>query len=446
MKKNIYEEQNILKAVLLAAIPAMLGQVTTLIYNIADTYFVSLTKSPAQIAAVTLCTPILLIIMSIANVFGSGGGSLIARYLGADHVDDVKTVSSYCFYCSVIAGILFGILGFFTSSQIARICGADSENIQYTIDYLKYIFLGAPFIMLFNGMQNVFRSAGYIRQSTIGLFVGNGTNIVLDFVFIVIFHMGTAGAALATSLGFLLSSVYYVGCMYLFEKKGEHLLPLSPKHFKPSAMLTADVCKIGIPGALVTILLSMTNIVLNNYIAKYSSDAVAAYGITYKIYLIPIMLSVGISIGIAPLIGFNYGSKAYHRMRQVITTSNIFGAIFGIVFLALYLLFSETLTGVFLSEEELIQMSAGFLRTVCLAAPFLGVINIVTAYFQAIGKALPSLAITLLRNVVLFLACIVIFNQIWGLNGVIAAQPTVEIAMAFVCGIMYIVSIKKIIE
>lgn len=247
MKQSIYQEKNAVKAVMMAALPAMLGQAATLIYNIADTWFVSLAKDADMIAAVTLCTPILLIIMSIANIFGSGGGSLIARYLGADQKRNVQNVASYCFYCSLLFGVLFAIVGFLLSGQIATICGADSQNLDYTIDYLHFIFLGTPAIMIFNGMQNIFRSAGYIRQSTLGLLIGNGTNIVLDYVFIIWLGIGTAGAALATSIGFLLSSVYFIACMNHFSRKSENLLPLNVRFFRPTKAITANICKVGIP-------------------------------------------------------------------------------------------------------------------------------------------------------------------------------------------------------
>ena len=166
---TVFEEKKISKAILRAGLPAMLGQLTTLIYNIADTFFVSLTKEPAMIAAVTLCTPILLIVMSVASVFGMGGNSVIARMLGEEKEDEVSRTLNFCIYGMLFAGILILAAGLLFMKPIAALSGADAENMAYTCDYLKYIFLGAPFIILSNGAVHLFRSLGLIKESTIGL-------------------------------------------------------------------------------------------------------------------------------------------------------------------------------------------------------------------------------------------------------------------------------------
>lgn len=197
---TVFEEKNISKAIMRVGLPAMLGQLTTLIYNIADTFFVSLTKEPAMIAAVTLCTPILLIIMSIASIFGMGGNSVIARLLGENKSKEVRRTLNFCIYAMAFAGIIILIIGVLLMNPIAKISGADSENMVYTCDYLKYIFLGAPFIILSNGAVHLFRSLGFIKESTIGLALGNSVNIIFDFIFIVLLGWGTAGGVVYTAI------------------------------------------------------------------------------------------------------------------------------------------------------------------------------------------------------------------------------------------------------
>ena len=225
---TVFEEKSISKAILRVGLPAMLGQLTTLIYNIADTYFVSLTKEPAMIAAVTLCTPILLIIMSIASIFGMGGNSAIARLLGENEDGKVRRTLNVCMYAMAIAGVAILLAGMVFIEPLARLSGADAENMAYTCDYLKYIFLGAPFIIISNGAVHLFRSIGFIKESTIGLALDNSINIVFDFIFIVMWSWGTAGAALATSFGFFCSTVYYLICLVRSERKGNPLITLSP--------------------------------------------------------------------------------------------------------------------------------------------------------------------------------------------------------------------------
>lgn len=419
-------------------LPAMLGQLTTLIYNIADTFFVSLTKEPAMIAAVTLCTPILLIIMSVASVFGMGGNSVIARLLGEEKNKEVRSTLNFCLYAMAIAGIVILLAGFLFMEPIARISGADAENMAYTCDYLKYIFIGAPFIILSNGLVHLFRSLGFIKESTIGLALGNSVNIIFDFVFIVLLDRGTAGAALATSFGFFCSTVYYLVCMIQARRKGNYLVSLSVKDFAPSKKMVRSVVSIGIPGALITVLLSVSNIILNNYIGLYGSNAVASYGIAYKVDMVPIMLSVGLLQGVAPLAGYYYGAGKKERMAQTVKTSTIYGILLGAVFLAVFWLFGTKLASVFLHDKQLIHQTGYFISILGLSAPMLGIINMVTSYFQALGFAVKSLLITIMRNVVLFIPAVVILNNLWKLDGVIAAQPVVETALAIICIVMYV--------
>lgn len=139
---TVFEEQNLSKAIMRVGLPAMLGQLTTLIYNIADTFFVSMTREPAMIAAVTLCTPILLIVMSIASIFGMGGNSVIARLLGENDTPKASRTLNFCMYAMAMAGIVILLAGVVLMQPIAKLSGADAENMAYTCDYLKYIFLG----------------------------------------------------------------------------------------------------------------------------------------------------------------------------------------------------------------------------------------------------------------------------------------------------------------
>ena len=440
---SVFEGKNISSIIVKLGVPAMLGQLATLIYNLADTYFVSLTKSADQIAAVTLCVPILLIIMSIACVFGMGGSSVIARQLGEGKKEESAKCLNFCIYSIALSGVLVLAAGLLVLKPAAHLIGADEGNLGYTCDYLKWIFLGAPFIMLSNGLTHSLRAVGLIKESTIGIALGNGVNIVLDWIFIVMLHMGTAGAALATSIGFLCAAVYYIACLIREQRQGNELIDLSPGSFRPAKPMVRNVTVIGIPGALITVMMSVSNIVLNNYIGIYGSDAVASYGIAYKIDMFPIMLSVGLSQGTAPLLGFCYGAGQEKRLGKAVRISIVYGMALGGVFTVIFMAFAEGLASIFLYEEGLISQTAHFLRLLCFHAPLLGIINMVTSYFQALGKAAGSLAITVLRNVVLFIPGVIVLNYFWKLNGVILTQLIVESVLTVICLIMYRISSPK---
>lgn len=220
-------------------------------------------------------------------------------------------------------------------------------------------------------------------------------------------------------------------------------MPLMPKHFLPNPTMVRNVVRIGIPGALITVLMSVSNIVLNNYISIYGSNAVASYGIAYKLDMIPILLSVGLSQGVAPLVGYSYGGNAIKKMSDIVKLTILYGIFMGAVFAAVFMLFGKSLAAIFLQDGALIEQTAYFLNILCLSAPMLGVINMTTSYFQALGKAMKSLIITLLRNAVLFIPGVILLNHLFKLNGVIAAQPVVETVLTLICVFMYMRDLKS---
>lgn len=440
---NVFEEKSIVKAVMRLGLPAMLAQLATLIYNTADTYFVSMTKSPDQIAAVTLCTPILLIIMSLACVFGMGGSSVIARMLGEGKKEDSRLCFRFCTWATLVVGIVVAILGMLCIPGIARAIGTDEHNFSYTCDYLRYIFLGAPFIMLSTAYSHSFRSVALVKEATIGVILGNVANIILDWLFIVPMKMGTAGAALATSLGYVISSGYFIWCIFSQERRGNDCISISVKNLSEGKRIAGSVVKIGIPGALITVMLSVSNIVLNSHVALYGSDAVACYGIAYKLFLFAVLLSVGLAQGIAPLFGFCFGANQKDRLARAVYTCGLFDIAMGACFTVIFTLFGRPLAAVFLDDPVLIEQAASFLAVIILSAPMLGIINTVTSYFQALGKAINSMIITMLRNVILFIPGVMLMNVIWKLNGVIATQPAVETVVAIVCVGLYVAAQKQ---
>ena len=177
---KVFEDTPIPKAVMTLSVPTIISSLVMVIYNLADTYFVALTKVPAQIAAVTLCVPALIIIMSIACVFGMGASSVIARQIGEGKKEESARCFNFSTYAMIFSGILVLIAGLLFIRPIASVLGADGENMGYTCDYLRWILMGAPAVMLANGLVHSFRSVGLIKEATIGLALGNAVNIVLD--------------------------------------------------------------------------------------------------------------------------------------------------------------------------------------------------------------------------------------------------------------------------
>ncbi|MCF0228402.1 MAG: MATE family efflux transporter [Parasporobacterium sp.] len=439
----IFRQDNLTKIIISLAIPAMLGQLAGIIYNLADTYFISLTDNPPEIAAVTLCMPFLLVVMSIGSTFGIGCNSMAARLLGAGQDEDVAKVSCFCLWIPLTLSIIIGIAGLIFMNPLAVLLGADAENLQYVLEYMKYILIGAPAFVLSASHSNFYRAIGKQKESTAGQILGNAINIVLDYLFIIVFGMGVKGAAIATMIGSVCSVLYYLTVMIRYNHKGGRLLPFNFFRHIPDRKMVVGILKIGIPGGLLTIILSISNIFFNNYIALYGNTAVAEYGVANKIYMVPLMLGVGYGQGICPLLGFNFGAKDTERLKKSYKLSILYGLIIGAAFFLLFFFTAPVTSGLFFREPALVAETSAFLRILVIAVPILYVSNVNNVYFQAIGKAIPSMVIILARNLALFIPMVIIFNSLFGLNGLLASVPVSEYLTIIIGTIMTCTSLRK---
>lgn len=232
---SAFEESNLPKTIARVGLPAMLGQFTTLIYNMVDTFCRSDAGACDDYCHDAMCAD-------------SAGHHIHRLRIWNGRQENAGKALNFCTYGVVIAGVDTAVLGMLFLIPLAGLSGADAKNLGYTQDYLRYIFLGPPFIMLYNGFVDLFRSSELIRQSTVGLTLGNGVNIVLGYAFIFPPGRGAAGAAVAASLGFACSSVYYFTCMIRQHRRGSSLFPASPRSFHLSRDMVGSVVSIGIHG------------------------------------------------------------------------------------------------------------------------------------------------------------------------------------------------------
>ncbi|ERK28929.1 MATE family efflux transporter [Clostridium intestinale] len=433
MENEVFEKFSVPKAVLTLAIPTMLGQLSTIIYNVTDTYFVSLTNDEYQIAAVTLALPVSLIIMSLGAVFGYGGSSYISRLLGQKEDEKIKNVSAFCVYSGLILCLLVLIVGIVGLKPITYLTGAGDENFIHTYNYLKIIILGAPFIFYSNMLIHIIRSTGMAKEASMGLIIGTVTNIILDYIFIVPLSMGVAGAALATIIGNIMNVLYY---LYLFGRK-KLVLSISPKYFKISKEIVSNVIGVGIPGAMVTVLLSISNIILNNTISTYGSIVIAAYGIASKVNSFAVMLTVGLAQGVAPLIGYYYGAKNYKKLKETIRFTTGVSITMGLCFTVIFILARNPIAALFIKDAEFIGVTTTFLCIITLSNPILGISNLVNAMFQAVGKPMQSLMITLSRQLIVFIPVLIITSRFFGVNAVIGSQVISDVIVTIIAFLLY---------
>lgn len=438
-KIDIFENYPVYKSVFALAMPTILGMLVNVFYNMVDTFFVGQTGDPNQVAAVSLTMPIYLLLMAFGNIFGIGGASYISRNLGAKQFDKVKKISSFGFYASIIVGFISMAIFLIFMPFILRISGASENTYQFSKDYLVIVAFGAPFVVNQMAMGQIVRSEGAAKEAMIGMMIGTVVNIILDPIMILSMNMGVAGAALATIIGNACSSVYYV--WHILRKKS--LLSVSFKDFSMQSDILKNVFAIGIPVSINNILMSASNILINNYAAGFGDNLVAGLGVAQRLFTLVILVFVGLGQGIQPFIGYNFAAKNYKRMNASIKLSCLISVITGTVLLIFSFIFSSQLVKLFINDVEVIDYGVKILIASYSMAPIIGFQFIFMSTFQALGRALPSLVLSLSRQGIAFIPAIIIGTKLFGINGIIWSQPIADAVSVIIAASMYIYIYKK---
>ena len=420
--KYLFEDAPVSKAVATMAIPTMISMLVVVIYNMADTFFIGQTGDPMQVAAVSLATPVFMVLMALGNLFGIGGSSAISRALGEKKIDRAKNISAFCCYGSLGLGVIMAFLFMIAMNGILKMIGASINTIEFARQYLTFVAFGAPFIMFGTAFGNILRGEGAAKESMIGNMIGTVTNIILDPIMILLLDWGVAGAAIATVIGNIAASLFYV-CYFL---RGKSSLSIRIKDFKMGERIAASVASIGIPASLNNILMSAANIVLNLMLGGYGDTPVAAMGVALKSNMIVVLLQIGLCAGIQPLIGYNYGARNKKRLLQVFRFTGICAVIMGSLLTAVMVIAKRFVIQAFINDPEVIAYGMQMVVALQLSGPFIGILFLCINTIQGMGKALPSLILTICRQGLIFIPLIIILNKIVGLNGVIYAQSTAD--------------------
>jgi len=437
--EELFQSMPIPKAVGKMALPTILSMLVVVIYNMADTFFVGQTGDVNQVAAVSLSMPVFLLMMAFGNMFGMGGSSYISRSLGEGKMNRVKNISAFCFYGAIFAGIIILFFFLIAMNYILSLIGTSENTIDFARQYLMFIALGAPFVVLSNAFGSIIRSEGAAKTSMVGMMIGTVANIILDPIMILSMNMGVTGAAIATVIGNILSVLYYM--FYLSGKKT--ILSIHPKYFVIKG-IAKEVFAIGIPTTLSNILMSISNIIMNNFLALYGDIAVAAMGVASKANMIVMMLQMGLAMGIQPLAGYCFGAGNIKRMKNIMYFAMLCNFIMGSILTIFYVFNAEIIIKIFISDAGVIKNGIMMLRALMLAGPFIGIMFVFLFTFQAMGKAMNALILSLSRQGFVFIPVLFLSNKLWGLNGIVFSQPIADIASLLMSLCMFSFVIKKL--
>lgn len=444
-KTRLFETVPVPKAVMTLAVPTIISSLVMVIYNLADTYFVGILNDSVQNSAVTLAAPVLLAFNAVNNLFGVGSSSMMSRGLGRKDHDTVYRSSAFGFYCSLICGILFGALCTIFKTPLLGILGADETTAAATGDYLKWtVSCGAAPAILNVVMAYLVRAEGASLHASIGTMSGCLLNIILDPLFILpqFLNMGAAGAGLATFLSNCAACLYFF--VLLFVKRGKTFVCIKPSMFRFSKPIVLGVFAVGIPAAIQNLLNVTGMTVLNNFTSDFGSDAVAAMGISYKINMVPMQISLGLGQGIMPLISYNYASGNVPRMKKTVLFALKISVISMFTVSATYFLCAGGLISLFMESEAVVAYGTSFLRGMCLGIPFLCVDFLAVGVFQACGMGRKSLVFAILRKIVLEIPALFILNYLFPLYGLAYAQMTAEIVLAAAAVVVLLRLFKKL--
>lgn len=448
----VFSEYKIPKAVATLALPSMLGMLINIVYNLADTFFVGQTNDPNQVAAVSVSMPLFMLFIAVGNLFGVGGCAFISRSLGEGKNEKIKTISSFCIYTSIAVGIVIGVIYYFLRTPILYLVGASDNTVGYAADYLSWIAIGAPFTVVSIMAGNLIRGEGAAKQSMIGSIIGQITNIILDPVFILSkgdrlfffdlpfgFGMGVSGAAIATVIGNIVTVLYFL----FYFLKGNSILSITPKRYSVKNGIAKGVISVGLPASLNNVLMSLSNIVVNMFLAKYGDNAVAGMGVAMKANMLVVMLQLGLAQGIQPLVGYCYGAKNFLRMKKSILFGMMCNIVIGASVTAFYIAFREQVIAMFINNSEVIAHGVKMLTALMVPGTVLGILFIINFSFQGMGKGIQSLILAVSRQGLVFLPTMILMDRFVGLDGIIWAQPAADFFCIALAIIMFTVTTKK---
>lgn len=438
--KELFEDAPVAKAVAIMAVPTIITMLVVVIYNMADTFFIGQTNDAMQVAAVSLATPVFMVFMALGNLFGIGGSSAISRALGEKRLDRAREISSFCCYGSLGLGVIMMILFLVGMDFLLKLIGASVNTIDYARDYLTYVSFGAPFIMFGTAFGNILRGEGAAKESMIGNMIGTVTNIILDPILILVFGWGVVGAAVATVIGNIGACVFYL--LYFLRKKS--VLSIRPKDFRMGDRIAVGVMAIGIPASLNNILMSCANIILNNVLISYGDTPVAAMGVAMKANMLVVLLQIGLCVGIQPLIGYNYGAGNVRRLKQVYRFTALCAIVMGTLLTILMVIAREPIIRAFIDDTAVIESGIDMMIALQISGPVIGILFLNINTLQGMGKALPSLILTVCRQGVAFVPLVYILNAVFGLNGVIYSQSAADYFSIVLSSVICFVIFKKL--
>ncbi len=430
-KTELFEKTPVPRAVLSLVVPTVISQIITVIYNMADTFFIGQLNDPNQVAAASLSLPLFLLTTGLANLFGIGGASLISRSLGLGDTEKVKRTSAFCIWTSAAAALMYGLAIYAFRGTVLPAVGADEYTYGFCESYLFWtLTVGAVPTVLNAALAHLVRAEGYSGQASFGVALGGVLNILLDPVFIFGLHLEIAGAAVATMLSNLTATAYFVAL--ILGRRGRFHLTLDPRYYSVSDGIPREVLLVGLPSSIMNLMGIFSNITLNKLLVNYSNAAVAGIGIAKKIDMLAFAIANGLSQGVIPLIGYNYSAKNTRRMREAVKVTLLLSLAVTTAGAILLFTCANPLVRAFINDPETVRYGSMFQRIICITGPFTAITTVIISIFQSVGQKGKPLILSMLRKGGLDVPFMFLLDRVGGADAIAWATPIAD------CGAMLV--------
>ncbi len=437
---KILKEENIDKALFKLGIPMVISLLVAALYNVVDTYFVSGLGKEA-VAAVSVAFPIQLIFLGIGLTFGAGAGSYISRLLGAKNNKEANIVATVSLFSSAIMAIIIAIVLFYSLDSVMKFMGATPVIMELAKTYTSLFIIGGVLGAVNVTLGNLAVSQGAAKISLKAMIVGSLSNIILDPIFIFKLNLGVKGAAIATLIARVITSLMYL--IYFIGDK--NLIKIKIQNFKPTVAIYKEILKIGISLLILQILQTISISKISYAASFYGEEAIAAMGIVLRIVTLGTNVVAGYMKGLQPIAGFNYGAKNYERVQEAIKSSIKWTTLFCIVWTAIIYLFAPSILSIFGKDKDVIRIAIPALRAAVIMFITFGFQFTYATLYLAIGKALAGAFLNSLRQGIVFIPVILLLPKMMGLDGVIYAQAISDVLTTIIT-VPFALSVSKQLE
>lgn len=434
-------EKPVWSAIKSLSIPSLISILVMLFYNMADMYFVGFTGDVAQVGAVSLVMPAFSILMAIGTMLGNGACTLIAQALGHGEVEKVGVYSSLTVWASILAGILFSIVCILFCNPILHFLGANEEMWEYTKIYLQVLALGAPIIILSHTMGSIVRGEGAVKVAVVASFISTILNVILDPIFILTLKLGVGGAAIATVLGNLGGVCF----LLWYKARKTTYLTLNIRLCKGNTPLLWRIVSLGLPNAVSSVLSGFASTFCNQLMVQYGTSALAAMGAASKVTMVITMVQMGVCMGVGPLMAYCHGSGNTTRMAEILQKMRRLTLTLGIGMGIICYALRNRMIGLFIHDVSVAAQGGTMVTILILTAPLMGLFYLSTNYLQAVGQAAKASLTSTLRQGIVYIPLLYLFNKAFMLDGLLYAHVAAD-AVSIMIAVILAVHSSKVLK